>query len=250
MKYGILSILALIFGCFVYAQDVDALLKDAEKAERDLKETDALAKYKEILQVQPANGKALWKISELTGRIGNRQKDEKQREAAFTEARQFAETALKENHGDADANYAIAATAARMSTVTSGKDKARNLRDMKNYADTALQINPKHARAIYILGKWNFDIYNLNVGEKAAVKVLFGGMPKATIEDAIKNFESARTTDPLLIIAYLDLAKAYVKNHQTDKAIEVLNRMVKLPPKTGDDEGYKAEGRTLLASLQ
>ena len=40
MKYGILSILALIFGCFVYAQDVDALLKDAEKAERDLKEAD------------------------------------------------------------------------------------------------------------------------------------------------------------------------------------------------------------------
>lgn len=250
MKYGILSVIALIFGCFVYAQDVDALLKEAEKSERDLKEAEALSKYKEILQVQPANAKALWKISELTGRIGNRQKDEKQRAAAFTEARQFAETALKEHHADADANYAIAASASRMSSVTSGKDKARSLRDMKNYADTALQINPNHARSLYILGKWNFDIYNLNVAEKAAVKVLFGGMPKATVEDAIRNFEKARAADPLLVISYLDLAKAYVKNHQTDKAIEVLNRLIKLPPKTGDDQEYKAEGKTLLASLQ
>ncbi|MBX2926098.1 MAG: tetratricopeptide repeat protein [Chitinophagaceae bacterium] len=250
MKYGILSVIALIFGCFVYAQDVDALLKEAEKAEKDLKEANALAKYKEILQVQPANGKALWKTSELTGRIGNRLKDEKQRQAAFTEARQFAETALKENRADADANYALAAAAARVSTVASGKDKARSLRDMKNYADTALQINPGHARALYMMGKWNFDIFSLNVGEKAAVKVLFGGMPKATLDDAIDNFEKARAADPLLVINYLDLAKAYVKNHQTDKAIEVLNRMIKLPPKTGDDQDYKSEGRTLLASLQ
>ncbi|MBX3255268.1 MAG: hypothetical protein KF862_14100 [Chitinophagaceae bacterium] len=250
MKYGILSVVALIFGYFVCAQDVDAFIKEAEKSERDLNEADALNKYKEVLKAHPANSIALWKASELTGRIGNRQKDEKQREAAFTEARQFAEAALNENRNSADASYAMAATAARMSTVTSGKNKARSLRDMKNYADTALQINPRHARALYILGKWNFDIVNLNAGEKAAVKVLFGGMPKATLDGAIENFEKARVADPLLVISYLDLAKAYVKNHQTDKAIEVLNRMIKLPPKTGDDQEYKAEGKALLASLQ
>lgn len=250
MKYGLLSVLALVFACFIYAQDVDAIIQQAEKAEKDLKEADALAKYKEALEVQPLNVKALWKSAELMGRIGSRLKEEKQRVAPLTEARKYADSALGIENRDADVNYAVAASAARLSMVTSGKDKARNLRDMKNYADTALQLNPNHAKALYILGKWNYDIYNLNVPEKAAVKVLFGGMPRASIEDAIKNFEKARAADPLLIVSYWDLANAYVKNHQTDKAMEVLNRMIKLPPKTEDDNGYKAQGKTLLASLQ
>ena len=53
-----------------------------------------------------------------------------------------------------------------------------------------------------------------------------------------------------MLVNYLDLANTYVKNHSTGKAIEVLNKMVKMPPRTGDDESLKAAGRKLLASLQ
>ncbi|HRQ52389.1 MAG TPA: hypothetical protein PLR74_17710 [Agriterribacter sp.] len=138
----------------------------------------------------------------------------------------------------------------KLSGVTKGKEKAANLRDMKYYADSSLLFNPAHAGALYISGKWNTEIYNLNAGEKAAVKVLFGGMPKASLETAILDFEKARTANPWMLVNYLDLANTYVQNHSTGKAIEVLNKMVKMPPRTGDDESLKAEGRTLLASLQ
>lgn len=250
MKYAILSLMAMAFACMIYAQDVDALMKEAEKHERDLKEADALNAYKQILAAQPDNVKALWKSAELTGRIGNRLKDEKQRADQFETAKAYAFNALKANHQDADANCTVAATAMRFATITGGKERAGYLRDMKNYADSALMINANHARALYILGKWNFDITEMNVGDKAAVKVLFGGMPKASLEEAIGNFEKARTADPLLMADYFDLAKAYIKFHRTDKAIDVLNKMVKLPPRTEDDPALKAEGKALLASLQ
>ncbi|MBX3239463.1 MAG: hypothetical protein KIT80_19425 [Chitinophagaceae bacterium] len=250
MKYGLLSLLALALGYMVYAQDVDALIQQAEQSEKDLKEAEALTKYKEVLAVQPGNIKALCKVTELTARTGNRLKDAKQRLAAFTEAKKYADTVLEAAPANADANYVFAEVAAKMTTVTSGKEKARYLRDFKNYTDTALQLNANHAKALYLLGKWNFDVSTLNTAEKAAVKVLFGGIPRASVLDAIKSYEKARTADPLLLVNYLDLAKAYVKNHQTDKAIEVLNKLVKLPPKTGDDDGYKAEGRSMLAGLQ
>ena len=90
----------------------------------------------------------------------------------------------------------------------------------------------------------------MGAGDKAALKVLFGGMPKASLEDAIQYFEKARAADIFLMVDYLELAKAYVKFHQTDKAIEVLRKMMKLPPRTEDDPSYKAEGKALLASLQ
>lgn len=249
MKYGLLSLVAMVFGYMVYSQDVGTFFQQAEKAEKDLKEAEALAKYKEILGAEPENVKALCKVAELTARIGSRQKDGKQRLAAFSEAKQYAETALR-TKPDAEANYIMADIASKTVTATSGKEKATQLREVKNYTDTALIMNANHAKALYLQGKWNFDVVNLNAAEKTAVRVLFGGMPRASIMDAIKSFEKARAADPLFLINYLDLAKAYVKNHQTDKAIEVLSRLVKLPPRTEDDEAYKAEGRALLTSLQ
>jgi FimV-like protein len=61
--------------------------------------------------------------------------------------------------------------------------------------------------------------------------------------------EKCRRKNPNYLINYLDLAKAYKANGQSDKAIEILNRLVKLPPKTADDSGYKAEGKKLMESL-
>jgi FimV-like protein len=69
------------------------------------------------------------------------------------------------------------------------------------------------------------------------------------VESAIDLFERSRKSNPNFLLTYLELAKAYKVNGQSDKAIEILNRMLRLPPKTADDESYKAEARTLLESL-
>lgn len=250
MKYGILSVIALLFACMVYTQDMEPVLEEAAKLEKNLKETEALDTYVSVLKIQPSNVKALCRAAELTGRIGSRFKDDNKKAEYFNTAKSYAEAALKQKQHYADANYAMAYAAMKLVTVAKGKEKAAYLRDMKFYADSALLFDPAYAGALYITGKWNTEIYNLNVAEKAAVKVLFGGMPKASLETAILNFEKARAANPWMLVNYLDLANAYVKDHSTGKAIEVLTKMVKMPPRTGDDESLKAEGRTLLASLQ
>lgn len=250
MKFYLLPVIAMLVSFSTEAQDVAPLLTEAAKLEKDLKENEALDLYKTILKIQPGNSVALFRASELTGRIGSRVKDDKQKIVYYTTARYYAEEALKQKENFADAFYVLAYTSLRLSSVNKGKEKAMNLRDMKYYTDSALLFTPNHPGALYLLGKWNFEIYGLNTAEKAAVKVLFGGMPKASLGDAISNFEKARMANPWMLVNYLDLANAYIKDHKTDKAIEVLNKMVKMPPRTGDDESLKAEGRKLLAALQ
>ena len=39
MKYGILSVIALLFDCMVYTQDMEPVLEEAAKLEKNLKET-------------------------------------------------------------------------------------------------------------------------------------------------------------------------------------------------------------------
>ena len=70
---------------------------------------------------------------------------------------------------------------------------------------------------------------------------------KAAEEKGILRVKTAYFTTPAEIAK---LAKAYKENGQSDKAIDVLTKMQKLPPKTQDDPGYKAEGKKFLESLQ
>ncbi len=248
MRLLLLGIMFLFAG-EVKSQDVDYLLKEAAQFEKEKKDDDALKKYQEALQVSPSDERALFKCSELSSIIGNRQTDKKFRADNFTAARTYAETVLKQYPESADANYAMALAMDKISSLGGTKEKLQKTGDVHKYLEQALKIKPDHARALYMMGKWNADVSSMNIAEKAALKTVFGGMPSAGLPAAIDLFERARKADPNYLLNYLELAKAYKKNGQSDKAIEILNRLVKLPPRTADDNGYKAEGKTLLESL-
>lgn len=233
-----------------FAQDVNYLMKEGEQLEKSMKDEEANKKYLEALTISPNDLKALVKTSEMNSIIGNRQKDNKKKIEYYSAARTYAESALKVKSTDADANYVMALAMGRMAMISSGKEKVKSVRDIKTYADSALAANPKHIRALHVLGKWHLEVTTLNFAEKAALKVIYGGLPPASLPLAILNFEKARGLDPWFVLNYLELAKAYKENGQSDKAIDILNKMIKLPPKTLDDPGYKAEGKKLLESLQ
>lgn len=249
MKYFFLVIILLISLLPTQGQDVDYLIREGEQLEKEKKDADALKKYQEALQLAPNDIKALSRCSELSSTIGNRQPDKNSKLEYYHAAKLYAETALKQNADDPDANFAMAMALSRISTVTNGKEKVQDIKDIKTYAEHALEQDPTHYKSLFLMGKWNMEVTSLNIAEKAALKLVFGGLPSASAAAGIDYFEKARRSNPNFILNYLELAKAYKINGQSDKAIEILNRMLKLPPKTADDNDYKAEGKKLLESL-
>lgn len=249
MKYLFFFSLFIFPAIVLPAQDVGYLLREAEQLEKDRKDDEALKKYQEALQLAPGDARALYKCSELSSVIGNRQADKKAKQEYFSAAQTYAQTALNNNADDADANFAMAMAMGRMALISSGKEKVQRVRDIKKYADQAIAIDPKNYRALHLLGKWNVEVSSLNLAEKTALKVVYGGLPSASIPTAIDYFEQVRKINPNFILNYLELAKAYKANGQSDKAIDILNRMLKLPPRNVDDPAYKTEGKALLESL-
>ncbi len=246
-------LLSYLFSCMCFfaalSQDVNYLIREGEQLEKAMKDEEAVKKYLEALKLSPNDIKALVKTSEMNSIIGNRQKEKKKKEEYFNAAKTYAESALKVNPADADANYVMALAMGRMALMSSGKEKVKNVKEIKQYADSALVVSPNHFKALHILGKWHLEVTSLNFAEKAALKVIYGGLPPASLPLAVLNFEKARGIDPWFVLNYLELARAYKANGQSDKAIDVLNKMLKLPPKTQDDAGYKAEGKKMLESL-
>jgi tetratricopeptide (TPR) repeat protein len=144
----------------------------------------------------------------------------------------------------------MAVAMGRIAMISGAKEKVAASREVKKYAELAIKFNPQYAKAFYILGKWNYEIANLNALEKGAAKVLFGGMPQASLQDAIINYEKCRKLDPSFLLNYQELAQAYKESEEQDKAIEVLRKAVALRPVYQDDPNIRAACKKMLEGME
>ncbi len=228
------------------SQDVIGLLKEAERLESVPDEIAAFHKFRDVLKIQPLNIYAMNKCSELCSRIGKRQTNVQVREDYYSAAKTYAGIALKINPNNSQANCAMAMVLGRGSMARSGKEKIENAKEVKKYVDIAIKNDPQNFLAWHILGRWHFEINNLNLLEKAAVKVLYGGLPAASIKESISAFEKVRSIEPRFILNYYEMAKAYKQHHNEDKAKAYLHYMLTLPNRTEDDQSIKELGKKLL----
>jgi len=245
------AIIFIFFSIHVPAQDKNLLLKQAKDFELKFDEANALEKYKQLAATDVSDVTALVKCTELNCSIGERQKDKKIKNAYFDSASAYAQKAYATDAHNADACYAMALVAAKKTeTDDDNKKIIEEVKQIKIFADQALAINTNHAKANYILGKWHFELIRLSWIKRAAIKTFYGGIPDTQIDSAAYYMEKARIDDPYFALDYLDLAKVYQYDHQPGKAIDVLNKLVKLPNRTFDDAAIKEEGKKMLAGMQ
>lgn len=251
MKKWMLASCILLVATMVTAQDINILLKEADNFEKQQKEADALAKYKQVLLTDPNQLKSLVKCTELNVMLGNLAADKNTKRLYYESALAFANRAFQSDSSQADACYALAMASGKMTDVeTENKKIVGYVRDVNYYSEKALAINPNHAKANYTMGKWQYEMANLSGIKKIAVKLFYGGLPEGTLDKAIVYMEKCKALAPYFVNNYLDLAKAYKENHRPAQAIEVLTKLVRLPTRTSEDIPLKAEGTKLLASLE
>jgi tetratricopeptide (TPR) repeat protein len=250
MRYLLTTFATLWMAAAVFAQDVTALIKEAERLESIPNEMAAFNKFKEVLKAQPANLHALTKCSELCSRIGKRQPTKAAMNDYYTGAKIYAETALKLSPTSSDANCVMAIAMGRVALSKSGKEKIAAAKEIKRYAELAIKYKANNFKAWHVLGKWHYEVSNLSGLERAAAKVFFGGVPAASLKECINAYEKARALDPAFVLNYLELAKAYKRNDEKAKAISLLQTMLTLANKTEDDVLCKTEGSELLKKWQ
>ena len=222
----------------------------ANKMELMMDENGALNKFKEIIKIQPTNIYALNKCSELCSRIGKRQSNKKIINDYYNAAMAYASIALKIEPKNAEANCVMAIALGRSSLNKGGKEKIATAKEIKRFVDISIKNDPQNFKAWHVLGRWNYELSNLNFIERTAAKILYGTIPFGSIQEAIFAFEKANTITNGFILNHLELAKAYYKNDETGKAIATINKMLLLPNHTQDDAAIKIEGKMLLKDYE
>ena len=250
MKSYFLLFSLLLLSFAGIGQDINAMLKEAARLEMVPDEKAALAKYKEILRIQPIQLFAICRSSELCSRIGKRQTDSKLREDYFDAAVTYANIGLKISPDDSEANCVMAIALGRSSMSKSGKEKINTAKEIKKYLDKSLKKDSTNYKAWHVLGRWHFEISNLNILERGAVNLLYGGVPSASIKESVRCFEKARALAPWFILNYFEMSRAYFDYDDKAKAIGYINKMMTIPNLTEDDPGIKEKGKILLKIMQ
>jgi tetratricopeptide (TPR) repeat protein len=240
--------LVFIFSCMqVIAQDYASLLAEADRLEAIPQEKAALLKFKEALKLQPTSLYALTKCSELCCRVGGRETNTKVRDDYYATAQVYAKTALKLYPNSDEANVAMAFSIAKSLLLKSGREKVVAVKELKSYGEKAVTENSRNFKAWHVLGKWHYEVSGLNALERAGAKIMYGGLPPASLKNSIMYYEKARSLAPNFTLNYLELAKAYHRNDETQKAITLLRQLLIIKTHTEDDPRIKKEAEGLMA---
>ncbi len=232
------------------SQEIHPFVKEAQQLERQFNDQAALNKYLEASKAQPGQITTICKISELYSVLGKRQKSKEQEKAYNKAAKQYAEQALRMNPNSSDANFVMSVAMGRAALSESGQAKINAVKDIKRYAEKAIQLDPGNARAYHVLARWHLEVSSLSSFEKWLVKVTFGALPAASLDDAIKYYEKSKQLNPQLLQNYLDLARCFQKKEEETKALTFLQVLQKMPANNTEEQWVKQEGSKLLKELQ
>jgi FimV-like protein len=245
-RFCLLALLSLV--CFngVYAQNADAL------AEVDALREDG--KFKEALDVldglkaqSPNDVEVLWRLARTRVDIGEQTEGDEQ-EALYEAALADAQSAVQANANHAEAQMALAIAAGRVGLISGTRRKIDLSRIVKDAVDRTIELDPNHPIAYHVRARWNYEVADLGFMERAVVKVVYGGLPKASFEQAALDFEKAIELNNN-VINHLELGRTYMKLGEKDKARAALQKALDLPTVDPDDPMHKEEAQRLLRKL-
>jgi tetratricopeptide (TPR) repeat protein len=154
--------------------------------------------------------------------------------------------AVNSDTNNATAHACLAVCYAKLCTFADIKTKLNYSRLFKVEAEKAIALDPKQDVAYYLLGRWNYGVANVGLLSRALVKVIYGGLPKASNENAIANFKKAIELAPNRTMYHAGLATVYETTGNKDLEIAELKKCRALTP---SDLADKEEQRNAIKKL-
>lgn len=232
------------------APDVDELLRMADEKMDEADEPAAMELYEQAIDEDPQNYEALWNLSILYSKKGQRQENQEERERYFTKSMELAEKVLEFHPDKSYSHYVYAVATGRLADISSPRERVQSSEEIKEHVDKALELDPENEAGWHLLGVWHASAANLSRAERWAANLLFGGAPEgASNTEAERSLQRAIELDPENILFHLDLARFYITTGREDEAAEVLNKILEMEPREMDDPDLQDEAREMLSEI-
>ena len=206
--------------------------------------------YERAFAIDSTHCEVLWKLARADVHRGM-VVPAKEKEKWFVTAEGHARRATALCPDSPDAHFFLAVSIGQLTKVVGGKHKIELSKDVKREAEVALSLDPAHAGAMHVLGRWNYEIAGLGWISKVAAKVVYGGVPPgASYEQAKEWFERAIASRPDMPLNHLWLGETLIKLEDYAGARVHLQECIDRPDVLWDDPRSKEKAREALREIE
>jgi tetratricopeptide (TPR) repeat protein len=223
---------------------------DSLRAEREFRK--ALARLSDLERERPGDVGVHWRTSLLWSDLGKAagvDGDELRSRDYLRHAVAEADTALAVDSTSAWAHLAKALAEGRLARYVGLNERVRRSRAVIRHANRAIALDSTLAPAYHVRARWYREVATLNLMERVIVKAVYGGLPEASYDRAVSDFQTAIELESK-IYHHLELGKTYLRMDRPHDARPHLRTALRLPPSDPFAPEYKAEARELLEEMK
>jgi len=207
----------------------------------------ALNHLDSLAQTHEERSSLCWRRALLLADLGKQTDGTDKKLRLFKRSLDASQNALEADSTDAWAHLTAALAEARLTLYVGTSERIRRSRAVKHHADRAIALDSTMAPAYHIRGRWHRDIADLGLLERTLVKTFYGGLPDASFEQSLRNFQRAIELESKPY-NHLEIAKTYLAMDQPDRARRHLRKCLNTSGSPFDTE-YHREARSLLQQL-
>ncbi len=205
--------------------------------------------YSKAVALDSSNYHALWKLVRAYVDVGYAAQGEQQERDYFTAAR-LARRCVKLYPDSAESHFFLAVALGRTALKAGGKRKIELSKEIKFEAERTLALDPRHDGAMHVLGRWHYELANLNWVLRAFAKILYGGVPPGGNKEAKAWFEKALAVVPNSPAHHLWLGQTLIQLKQYEQARKHLQACASLPNLLWDDGINKEQAERALQEIE
>lgn len=231
------------------AEDAEALVRAALAAEAKVDCQSALKLFLEADAARPNDAFILQKIARQYSDLVADQPAVADKLHYARTALAYSERAVKLNPADAVNVLSLAVCHGKLALYSDTKEKVQHSRLMHDEAVRALALDPNYAWAHHLLGRWNYEVASLGAASKFFVRLVYGGLPAASVDEGVRQLQRATELEPGELNHWIELGFAYAAAGQPDLARKQWERGLAMPVRAKPDEAARLRARAALARL-
>ncbi|HZP60082.1 MAG TPA: hypothetical protein VFB27_07120 [Opitutaceae bacterium] len=244
-------VLALLAAPAIRAGDTaDALVQQALAAEAHFDSKTALACLLKADAARPNDAFILQKISQQYSDSVEDLSDPAAQRQLAEKALAYARRAVALQPKNAVNVLSVAICYGKLSLCSDTRTEIEDSRRVQEYAERAIALDPKYDWAYHVLGRWNYELASLGATKRFLAKLIYGGLPPASADEAVRLLRRAVELAPETVSHHVDLGFAYLADKQPALARAEFEKATKMPPAEKYDVEEKKRAAAALAKLK
>lgn len=208
----------------------------------------SLAVLNDLRDEHPRNAEVLYRLAFTWSDLGKAADSERRSREFYQQSLNVAEQAVQADSTSAWAHFAVAVAQGRLTFHAGARERVERSRAVKAHAERAIALDSTLAGAYHVRGRWHREAADLNFVLRAIVATIYGGLPNASIDQAVRDFQTAIALEDRAY-HHLELGKTYLVLDRPQAAQEQFRKAIAAPRADPFDPEYKQEARRLLDAL-